>query len=140
MSRSKNNFFLSGNTFDGIVVTEISDAQYNFSIEGKKTNVTQYVECPKSDRICLCFFFKCQVPTRFRIDVKIPNSCKNAFVSLNDQKLIGYFSADIPEDPEYYVDSTCKTDLSASTLKPGEYQSLNFLWQSGDILKFFFYY
>ena len=139
-SEKQDNVFISGDTFEGIVVSEISDAQYHFSIDGAAIDITQKVDHPQSDRICLRFSFQCQRPARFRIDVKIPADCKNAMVTLNDQKLIGYFSPDIPDHPEHYIESGCNSDQTISTLRPGEYQSINFLWRSGDALNFFFYY
>lgn len=137
---AEGNVFLSGDAFEGIVVSNYSDNQYHFSIDNVTVDVTQRVSRPQSDRVCLGFLIQCLSPARFRIDVRIPDHCKNALVSLNDQKLIGYFSPEIPDDPEYYIESGCNDENVISTLKPGQFQSINFLWQSGDILKFFFYY
>ena len=51
-----------------------------------------------------------------------------------------YFSNDVPADPEYVITTPCSGENKYSTLRPGEYQSINFKWESGDILKYFFYY
>lgn len=134
------NAFVSGDLFEGIVVSEYTDATYSIEIGGVHAAITQRVSRPKPDRICLGFLFITDDPIRFRVDVLIPSDCINAEVSLNDQQLIGFFSKDIPEDPEYVITPQCGGQETISTLHPGSFQSLNFRWESGDVLKFFFYY
>lgn len=135
-----NNTFLSGDLFEGIIVSEYNDTNYSVEIDGIHAEVTQRVSRPKPDRICLGFLFITEKPVRFRLDVLIPAECTNAEVSLNDQQLIGFFSKDMPEDPEFVITPHCGGNEPVSTLKPGLFQSLNFRWESGDVLKFFFYY
>jgi len=134
------NAFVSGDLFEGIIVSEYADTKYSVNVDGVHAEVTQRVSRPKPDRICLGFLFITEKPIRFRLDVLIPSECINAEVSLNDHQLIGYFSKDIPEDPEYVITPQCGGGETISTLRPGEFQSLNFRWESGDVLKFFFYY
>lgn len=134
------NAFVSGDLFEGLIVSEYTDSKYNVEIDGCHAEVTQRVSRPKPDRICLGFLFITDKPIRFRLDVLIPSECINAEVSLNDQRLIGFFSKDIPEDPEYVITPQCGGEEKISTLRPGAFQSLNFRWESGDVLKFFFYF
>ncbi len=135
-----NNAFVSGDLFDGLIISEYNDTKYGVEIGGVHAEVTQRVSRPKPDRICLGFLFMTEKPVRFRLDVLIPADCSNAEVSLNDQRLIGFFSKDIPDDPEFVITPHCGGNEAVSTLRPGQYQSLNFRWESGDVLKFFFYF
>jgi hypothetical protein len=134
------NAFVSGDLFEGIIVSEYTDTKYSVEIEGVHAEITQRVSRPKPDRICLGFLFITDKPIRFRMDVLIPSDCNNAEVSLNDQQLIGFFSKEIPEDPEFVITPQCGGAETISTLRPGLFQSLNFRWESGDVLKFFFYF
>jgi hypothetical protein len=134
------NAFVSGDLFEGLIVSEYADTKYSVDIGGVHADITQRVSRPKPDRICLGFLFITEKPIRFRLDVLIPSECINAEVSLNDQQLIGFFSKDIPEDPEFVITPQCGGEEKISTLRPGAFQSLNFRWESGDVLKFFFYF
>lgn len=132
--------FIAGDRFEGIVVSEPEDREYHFEIDGHEVTVIQKVTAPKQDRQVLGFLFLMDQPQRFRLDVLIPEQCKNAQVSLNDKELLGFFSKDIPEEPEYVEVTHCNDANKYTPLRPGAFQSLNFRWESGDVLKFFFYY
>lgn len=132
--------FISGDRFEGIVVSELEDQTYEFEMDGKAVSVTQKVMSPKPDRKVLGFLFLMDEPQRFRLDILIPDDCKNAQISLNDKELLGFFSKDIPEDPEYVEVTHCNDANKYTPLRPGQFQSLNFRWESGDVLKCFFYY
>lgn len=134
------NKFISGDLFDGLIVSEYIDNVYELSTDGASVVVTQKVISKASDRLCLGFLFQCTQPARFRLDVLVPENCFNANVSLNDHELIGYFSEDLPDNPEYFIKPSCDGKDKVSTLKPGEFQSINFRWESGDVLKLFFYF
>ncbi|NLT12018.1 MAG: hypothetical protein GXY06_06380 [Clostridiaceae bacterium] len=134
------NRFISGDRFDGLIVSDYVDNIYEMSTDDTTVVVTQRVISKASDRLCLGFLFQCTQPARFRLDVLIPENCINANVSLNDHELIGYFSEDLPDNPEFVIKPTCDGKDKVSTLKPGEFQSINFRWESGDVLKFFFYF
>ena len=131
---------IHGDLFEGIVVDELEDRDSRFTIDGAEVSVAQRVNSPKEDRKVLGFLFLMEAPQRFRLDVLIPENCKNAQVSLNDKELLGFFSKDIPEDPEYVEVTHCNDANKYTPLCPGKFQSLNFRWESGDVLKFFFYY
>lgn len=131
---------IEGDLFSGIAVSELEDKDYSFTIDGAQVNVAQRVTCPKEDRKVLGFLFLMDQPSRFRLDVLIPENCKNAQVSLNDKELLGFFSKEIPEDPEYVEVTHCNDEHKYTPLRPGAFQALNFRWESGDVLKFFFYF
>ena len=140
MKKQDNGDIIRGNLFTGIVVRELTDKEYHFSIDGSDVTVTQRVTSPKDDRKVLGFLFLMDKPSRFRLDVLIPQECMNAQISLNDKELLGFFSKEIPEDPEYVEMSHCNDAAKYTPLAPGKFQSLNFRWESGDVLKCFFYY
>lgn len=135
-----NDELILGDVFEGIAVSEYSDKVYEYNKDGKKIQVIQKAVRLMPDRICLGFLFLLDEPVRFRVDVLIPENCKNARVSLQEQELIGFFSPDLPDDPEPMRVSDCGHNQKISTLHPGEFQSVNFRWESGDVLKFFFYF
>lgn len=140
MADDQSSKFISGDRFEGIVVSELEDQEYHFEIEGTAVNITQKVLSPKPDRKVLGFLFLMDAPQRFRLDILIPEDCKNAQISLNDKELLGFFSKDVPSDPEYVEVTHCNDANKYTPLCPGQFQSLNFRWESGDVIKCFFYY
>ena len=131
---------IEGDRFSGIVISDLVDADYEFDLEDAHVTVAQRVTRPKDDRAVLGFLFLMDKPCRFRVDVLIPEDCRNAQVSLNDKELLGFFSKDVPENPEYVEVTHCNDANKYTPLTPGKFQTLNFRWESGDVLKCFFYY
>ena len=141
---------IDGDLFSGIAVSELTDREYQINRnilsgnDGETLHVTgriiQRVNTDKEDRIILGFLFLLDSPFRLRLEVLVPDNCTNACVTLADRKLIGYFSDVLPEDPELMISGDCADGGSVSTLVPGEFQSINFNWESGDVLKFHFYF
>ncbi len=131
---------ITGDRFSGIVIADPVDTEMRFDIDGVDVLLTVRVTSPRADRRIVGLLFQVARPVRFRVDMLIPADCSNATVSLNDKELLPYFSNDVPADPEYVITTPCSGENKYSTLRPGEYQSINFKWESGDILKYFFYY
>lgn len=129
-----------GDLFEGFAVSDFSDKIYEYHHDGKNFKVIQKALQSKPDRLCVGFLFLLDEPKRFRVDVLVPDNCTNARVSLQGEELIGYFSPDIPDDPEPMITTKCSHQQKISTLHPGEFQSINFRWESGDVLKFYFYF
>lgn len=140
MDNGENEQIIRGDLFSGLAVSEPEDRDYHFTIDGTEVTVSQRVQSPKEDRKVLGFLFLMDKPVRFRLDILVPEDCKNAQFSLNDKELLGFFSKDIPEDPEYVQVTHCNDEAKYTSLRPGVFQSLNFRWESGDVLKCFFYY
>ncbi|MBO4926804.1 MAG: hypothetical protein J5379_00940 [Clostridiales bacterium] len=140
MDNQEKDQIIHGDLFTGIVVSELEDKDYHFTLEGSDISVAQRVTSPRADRKVLGFLFLMDKPSRFRLDVLIPEDCKNAQISLNDKELLGFFSKDVPADPEYVEVTHCNDSAKYTPLSPGKFQSLNFRWESGDVLKCFFYY
>lgn len=133
--------FCEGDLFSGLVVADYEDKEYHFTIDGTEVRVIKKRTSPASDRLCVGFLFLLEKPVRFRLDVLVPENCYNANCSLNDKELLGYFSKDLPESPEFVIPGNCGgTHEKYTTLAPGKFQSINFRWESGDVLKFFFYF
>lgn len=131
---------IRGDLFEGIVVSDLEDKDYQFEIDGAQISVAQRVQSPKPDRKIMGFLFLMDEPRRFRLDILIPENCKNARIALNDKELLGFFSKDIPEDVEQVEVSHCNDANKYTPLAPGKFQALNFKWESGDVLKCFFYF
>lgn len=131
---------IMGDLFEGLAVSDYSDRIYESDQQGKYVRIVQKAVRLKPDRLCVGFLFLLDEPTRFRIDVLVPENCTNARVSLQGQELIGFFSPDRPTDPESVMEAKCGTQTKVSTLHPGEFQSISFKWESGDVLNFYFYF
>jgi len=129
-----------GDLFEGFAISDFSDKIYEGIHEGKIVRVIQKSVRLKPDRLCVGFLFMLDEPYRFRVDVLIPQNCTNARVSLQEQELIGFFSSNIPNDAEPMHTTNCGHQQKVSTLHPGAFQSVNFRWESGDVLKFYFYF
>ena len=131
---------ISGDLFQGIAVSEYTDIVYSFCMDGHNGQIFQSTTRLAPDRMCVSFLFLLDSPMRFRVDVLVPEDCSNARVSLQDKELIGFFSSIIPDDPDPVICANCEHSDKISTLHPGRFQSVNFRWESGDVLKFYFYY
>lgn len=131
---------ITGDLFEGFAVSDFTDKVYEGNAQGKSIRVIQKAVSMKPDRLCVGFLFLLDEPTRFRVDVLVPENCTNARVSLQGQELIGFFSPEIPDDPDPMMTAACGHQEKVSTLHPGEFQSINFRWESGDVLKFYFYF
>lgn len=131
---------INGDLFSGIAVSDFNDTEYEFDLDGVHVRIVQKSISAMPDRLCVGFLFLPEAPVRFRVDVLVPGNCMNARVALKDQELIPYFSKNIPSDPEPLITSGCTGHEKYSTLKPGEFQSVNFKWEPGDMLRFFFYF
>ncbi len=82
---------------------------------------------------------------RFFVSFDIPDDAENAYVTLNGKKLLGFFSADIP-DISLLPDAAVREITAGSedhfhdtTLAPGRNQKISFRWQTGDELIFYIY-
>ena len=131
--------------FDGLAVSEFEDKSYSFEVDGSPVVVCQRFSSPNPHCDILEFTFDVKIPSRFRLDVFLPEKAANACVTLNGAVLISYFSDVFPQGCEYPLPSACPDAAEAghekvSTLVPGTFQSINFKWYGTDILKFYFYY
>ena len=131
---------IAGDLFEGLAISDFSDKIYEGIHEGNNIRVIQKSVRLKPDRLCVGLLFLLDEPHRFRVDVLIPQDCTNARVSLQEQELIGFFSSNIPNDAEPMHTTNCGHQQKVSTLHPGEFQSINFRWESGDVLKFYLYF
>lgn len=105
--------------------------------EGRAT-ITQSIRRLTENREELELTFRLPDPQRFTVSVMVPPECSNACVTLNGQLLISWFGEDIPDDlPEVTLSSCQKQGNLTSTLRPGEFQRINFRWQDGDVLRFY---
>ena len=141
MNKEDNEQIIKGDLFTGLVISELEDKEYHFNIDGSDITVSQRVTFPKEDRAVLGFLFLMDKPSRFRMDILVPENCINAQFSLNDKELLGFFSKEnIPEDPEFVQVTHCNDENKYTPLRPGQFQSINFRWESGDVLKCFFFF
>lgn len=131
--------------FEGLAVSEFQNITHVLVIETEQVTVQQSNSIAGSQCKTMAFAFEMDNPVRFRLDVLLPETIVNACVTLNSQVLIGYFSSIFPEGGEFPVPNACDNTSEPgherfSTLHPGRFQSINFKWQPGDVLKYYFYY
>ncbi len=128
--------FVSGDLFSGLVVVEPQDRVFDFVVDGVACKVYLKSVATAPDHLEVVFNFRMADPVRFRVDLLLPTDCYNAFVTLNDTRLIGWFSDDLPPDPGFDIPPPCDDGSeTVSTL-----QSLNFLWMDGDELVFHLFF
>lgn len=133
--------FIKGDLFSGLCVDEYDDATYRFETDGEDVKVYRKLVKDLPDRKVCSFKFSMKNPVRFRMDVYIPDDAINAHIGLNGRELIGFFDKDvIINDPEPLIKGSCNDPHKVSTIKPGEFQALNFKWEDGDELTFCFYF
>jgi hypothetical protein len=123
---------------DGLMAPAEEDRVHRLEQEGHAITVRQVCEKLNERLSVLDMSFSLQPPIRFTVGVRVPDNCSNACVTLNGQMLISWFSDDFPDDVPEAATSACQEkDRPLSTLRPGRVQSINFRWQAGDRLRFF---
>jgi hypothetical protein len=127
-----------GDQFTGLCIAGDTDQLYRFEIENRQVQICQTWQEQSAAISFLNLAFQMSGPVRFRIDVQVPEDCRNACVTLNGQMLIGWFAPDPPENLPGIVASACQdSGTPVSTLRPGCFQSINFRWQDQDQLRFY---
>ena len=135
------NAFISGDLNSGLAVFDYEDAIYEFEFEGDLCRLKEEIVKNTSDRKVINFVFDIPSPKRFRLDLYIPEDCKNAHIGLNGRELIGFFDKDAEViDPEQLIKGSCNDPHKVSTLHPGDVQALNFKWEKGDIITLAYYF
>ena len=127
---------ISGDLCDGIVVMRFVDREYQVRRNGTTGKIAQKTISSQDDRMTVQFHFQIDRPIRLQLEFFVPENCANARVTLQDKTIIGYFSPDIPEDLRVSEERPCDESIPISTLCPGKFQSVNFLWKPGDLLEF----
>lgn len=135
------NAFISGDINSGLAVFDYEDCTYRFNFEGQDCELKEEIVKDEADRKVINFVFQLAEPRRFRLDLYIPEDCKNAHIGLNGRELIGFFDKDIEiKDPEDLIKGSCNDPHKVSTLHPGEVQALNFMWENGDVITLAYYF
>ncbi|HOO49174.1 MAG: hypothetical protein WC886_03740 [Saccharofermentanaceae bacterium] len=142
MGRIIKDALIEGDLFKGICVDEYDDATYEFCVDGIDVRLHRKLETDTDKKKMVSFLFEPQKQVRFRLDVLIPDDCKNAQVGLNGKELISFFDKSFKVDNEEpFTKGTCEDSKNKySTLRPGEFQTLNFAWDNQDKVVFAFYY
>lgn len=108
---------------------------YTIVVNGQTATVKQQLERLNDQTRALHFDFSMDKPLRFDVNVRIPTETQNACAVLNGQLLIHPFNGDWPEDAPALQLSKCQQQGAAvSTIRPGEFQKINFRWHAGDRL------
>lgn len=137
-TNEKPDALIRGDKFSGLCIASESSYTYQFELDGQSITVTQNWLHPTENQTILELGFNLSNPVRFRIDVLVPEDCKNACVTLNKQLLIGWFAPEIPDNLPDIITSACQdAGEQVSTLRPGQFQSINFRWFDQDLLRFY---
>ena len=124
--------------FSSLQAAGEEDKIHRFEINGQRVEVHQTCKRISAGHSEFELAFKLTAPQRFDIGVLVPAGCRNACATLNGQLLISWFSEAVPADlPEIVLSSCQQQGGLLSTLHPGQVQKLNFRWQDGDMLKFY---
>ena len=133
--------FIEGDLYSGLVIVQLGNQVFDFNIG--TTPVRVYMKTVESapGHMDTVFNFQPEEPVRFRVDLLLPPDCINACVTLNELRLISWFSDNIPASPGFVLPPACDDGSeTVSTLSPGQFQSLNFMWMRGDELVFHMYF
>lgn len=140
MEKYIDNALITGDLFSGICVMDYENATFRFKINGTDVQVKMEVLKDLPDRKVTSFTFITPSPSRFRLDLFIPEEAINAHIGLNGQELIGFFDKNTEiKDPEPFIKGSCNDPHKVSTLHPGEFQGLNFAWVDGDVITLAYY-
>jgi len=127
----------SKETSDLMITLDI-DQTYRLDIGGQAVTVAQTGRRTEDGWSEFALTLSLDDPQRFNIQVPVPAGCVNACATLNGQLLISWFSDVIPASLPQVVRSGCQEHGTPySTLRPGMPQNINFRWQNGDCLRFY---
>ena len=133
--------FIEGDLYSGLVIVQLGNQVFDFKIGTVPVRVYMKTVESAPGHMDVVFNFQPEEPVRFRVDLLLPPDCINACVTLNELRLISWFSDQIPEFPGFTLPPACDDGSeTVSTLSPGQFQSLNFLWMRGDELVFHLYF
>lgn len=128
-----------GDQYAGLVVNGEANEMFQFELAGHEVQVSKSWQRLNAGEAILELLFKLSEPLRFRVDVMVPADCVNACATLNSQLLIGWFGDKMPADQTGIMISACQEQGEIlSTLRPGQFQSVNFRWMDQDCLRFYF--
>lgn len=121
-----------------LTVTSDNNQTYRLEAGGQTVTVRQTCRQIADGWSELELTFSLDVPQRFSVRVPVPADCINACATLGGQLLISWFSDAIPAGLPLAVRTGCQEHGTPySTLRPGQSQNLNFRWQNGDCLRFY---
>ena len=120
---------------DSLIIRHWQNDTHEFAIEGQKIQIRQFMEEINESIQALHLKFELSAPSRFSIQLLIPEESVNACIILNNQLLISPFGGEWPEQaPDLNLSECQKKGDALSTLRPGEFQKINFRWQNNDHL------
>jgi hypothetical protein len=121
-----------------LTITSDNNQTYLLDVGGQAVTVSQICRKMADGWSELELTVSLDVPQRFNVRVPVPADCINACAILNGQLLISWFSEEIPDGLPQAVRSGCQEHGTPySTLRPGQPQNINFRWQNGDCLRFY---
>ncbi|HAL73740.1 MAG TPA: hypothetical protein DCM45_01450 [Clostridiales bacterium] len=121
-----------------LTIIQENDQTYHLDINGQAVTICQACRQIEDGWSELTLTFSLDVPQRFNVRVPVPADCMNACATLNGQLLISWFSDVIPAGLPQAIRSGCQEHGTPySTLRPGLPQNINFRWQNGDCLRFY---
>ncbi len=129
--------FVAGDRGAGLVIVGLGAASQAFTHGGQEIRVRLETETLKPGIVEQTLSIDPEQPIRFRIEWLIPEAARNAAMTLNGGLLISAFAPDWPADGPKLPSPACGHQTPVSTLHPGRFQAIDFIWQAGDILKLF---
>lgn len=129
--------FITGDQDAGLIVTGHANMARSFDFQGVKVQTKMRAEIQQPDLMVITLQINPEKPMRFRVEWLVPEDAKNAAMTLNGGLLIAPFSTVFPAGGLPVPRAACGQANPVSTLHPGQFQSINFVWQAGDQLKLF---
>lgn len=129
--------FVAGDRGAGLVIVGLGAAGQAYTHGGQEIRVQLETEILKPGIVEQTLSIDPEQSIRFRIEWLIPEAARNAAMTLNGGLLISAFAPDWPADGPMLPSPACGHQTPVSTLHPGRFQAIDFIWQSGDVLKLF---
>lgn len=126
--------FIEGDQDAGLIVCEGGDAERSFTCRGVSVKAMLSTGQGQEGVRMVTLKIEPEAPVRFRVEWFIPESALNAAMTLNGGLLISPFSDVFPTGGLPVPKAGCGNADPLSTLRPGQFQSINFNWEPGDTL------
>ena len=126
--------FIKGDQASGLIISDSGETTLTFDCRGVPVRAvlerTEIRAGVFADSLTLAM----AEPVRFSLKWLIPENALNAAMTMNQGLLISPFSNRFPEGGLPVPSPACGHDSPISTLRPGQFQSIEFNWYPGDQL------
>jgi len=126
--------FITGDKAEGLLITDSRAESLSFVCQGIPVTASLEPVVQNPGYLVVTLKMVPEKPVRFRLDWLIPETALNAALVMNGGLLISPFSDIFPAGGLPVPEPQCGQSNPLSTLRPGQFQTINFSWYPGDTL------